>query len=109
MPDNKTDILKQDHPKPNLHRRLFWEFDYDKIDWNKSYSTIIERILERGTKEEWDELISFYGKEKVVYSLKKEINYLPDEVIVDVCEYFNLKPIEIRCYIRKQSLPRHWI
>jgi hypothetical protein len=95
--------------KPSLNRRLFWEYRYDEIDWQKEYSAIIERVIERGTHDEWKELIRFYGRDKVVNTIKYETNYLPDEIIQDVCGYFNLKPTELKCYIRKQSTPRHWI
>ncbi|HEY5751338.1 MAG TPA: hypothetical protein VIU12_34990 [Chryseolinea sp.] len=67
--------------KPNFHKRLFWEFEYEAMDWRKQYAVVIERIIERGTEQEWKELIRFYGKEKVVDTLQKETNYLPDETI----------------------------
>lgn len=95
--------------RPNLHRRLFWEFRYEEVDWQKEYAVVIQRVIERGTPQEWEELIRFYGKHKVVDTLKNEMNYLPDEIIEDVCNYFRLKPSQLKCYIRKQSLPRHWI
>ena len=94
---------------PNLKRRLFWEFRYSEIDWSKEYAAVIERVIERGTEQEWEELIRFYGKEKVVNTLKNETNYLADEIIQEVCRYFNLQPTQLKCYIRKQSLPGHWI
>lgn len=95
--------------KPNLPKRLFWEFKYEDMDWLKEYSAIIERVIERGTAVEWEELIRFYGKDKVVNTLKNETNYLPDEIIEDVCQYFKLTRPQLKCYTRKQSLPRHWI
>lgn len=95
--------------RPNLPKRLFWEFRYEDIDWEKEYAVIIQRIIERGTTQEWEELVRFYGKDKVVSTLKYETNYLPDEIIEDVCRYFGLKPSQLKCYLRKQSLPRHWI
>jgi hypothetical protein len=94
---------------PKLNKRLLWEFRYSEIDWSKEYSATIERVIERGAEEEWEELIRFYGREKVVNTLKYETNYLADEIIQEVCRYFNLQPSQLKCYIRKQSLPRHWI
>lgn len=96
-------------PKPDLPKRFFWEFDYDRIDWQKAYVTVIQRIIERGGKERWQELVRFYGKEKVVNSIMNEINFLPDEIIEDACNYFNLKKEELKCYIRKQSQPKLWL
>lgn len=95
--------------RPHLHKRLFWEFRYDQIDWQKHYAVIIQRVIERGTPEEWNELVRFYGKHKVVGTLKNETNFLPDEIIADVCRYFTLPPSQLKCYTRKQSKPRHWI
>ncbi len=94
--------------KPNLHRRLFWEFKYDAIDWQRHHATVIERVIERGAEQEWEEIIRFYRKEKVVQTLQ-EVNYLPNEIITKVCHYFNLNPKQLKCYLRKQSVPRHWI
>ncbi len=92
----------------NVPKRLFWEYNYDKIDWQKEATGIIQRVIERGTYEEWRELIRFYGENTIIYALKNEINYLPDEIISDVCNYFKLVPTELKCYIRKLSNPRRW-
>jgi hypothetical protein len=95
--------------KPNLDKRWFWDFDYDQIDWQASYKSIIERIIERGNKQEWEELIRFYGRDKVINALKNEILFLPDYAIENVCQYFPIRKEEMKCYIRKQSRPGHWI
>lgn len=95
--------------KPNLPKRLFWEFRYEEIDWIKEYAAVIERIIERGTEPEWEELIKFYGKDKIVNTLINETNYLPDEIMEDVCQYFKLTHHQLKCYARKQSFPQHWI
>jgi hypothetical protein len=47
--------------KPNLPKWLFWELQYDAIDWRWSHRFIITRVLDRGTDEQLAELISFYG------------------------------------------------
>jgi hypothetical protein len=94
--------------KPNFKRRLFWEYNYDTIDWLAGYEIVIQRILERGTMEEWKELVRFYSEQVIIHCLKYEINYLPDEVISDAANYFHLLQTDMRCYIRKQSRPRHW-
>ena len=38
--------------KPDLPRQLFWDWDFEKIDWKKGYLSIIARVLERGDKDE---------------------------------------------------------
>ncbi|MFN5629051.1 MAG: DUF6922 domain-containing protein [Bacteroidota bacterium] len=32
----------------NLDRKLFWDVDYDKLDWEKYASWVIVRVFERG-------------------------------------------------------------
>lgn len=94
---------------PNLHKGLFWDWQYDEIDWQKTYRSIIERVLERGTEEEWEEIIRFYGKPRIINALKTEIKYLPDYTIEKITSYFNLKKEELACYIRKQLRRGQWI
>ena len=95
--------------KPNLPKRLFWEFKYEEMDWEKNYITVINRVVERGSPEEWQEMLRFYGEKKVKDTLKNKTTYLTDLAIKEVCDYFKLNPEELKCYIRKQSMPQHWI
>ena len=53
---------------PNLEKFrtvLFWDTSIDKIDWDKNKRAIIQRVLERGNKNEIEELISFYGRKTI--------------------------------------------
>ena len=95
--------------KPDFEPMWFWDFDYNKIDWQGSYKTIIARIIERGGEQEWQELFRFYGKNKVVNALKNEIVFLPDYAIEEVSKYFSIPKEEMLCYIRKQSRQGHWL
>ncbi|MDP1762534.1 MAG: hypothetical protein Q8L07_01520 [Sediminibacterium sp.] len=95
--------------KPNLPKRLFWEFKYDEMDWHRDSGTVIERVAERGSPEEWQEMIQFYGEKKVKTTLKNKTTYLTDRAIKKVCSFFKLKPEDLKCYIKKQSRPQLWI
>ena len=56
----------QQHPDTNIiGRSLFWDTDYDKIDWVKKYKAVIRRIFERGNETQKQEALRFYGKEKI--------------------------------------------
>jgi hypothetical protein len=96
-------------PKPDLPPMFFWDFKYDRIDWAGSPGTIIQRILERGMPEHWQELKRFYGLETITTALKELITYLPDECIDEASLYFNIKKEEMLCYKRKQSQPKLWL
>lgn len=46
---------------PRIRKILFWDTDFDKINWGKSKKAVIQRVLERGSNEEIDEIKRFYG------------------------------------------------
>ena len=95
--------------KPAFGSKWFWDMDYDRIDWQASYKSVVARIIERGGPEHWEELIRFYGRGIVVEALKREIVFLPDYAIENASSYFCIEKEEMLCYIRKQSKPGHWI
>lgn len=103
MDSNSTDS------RPALAPKWFWDFDYSKIDWQASYRTIIARIVERGSEKEWQEIVRFYGRDKVLNTLKNEITFLPDYAIDEISKYFGIDKMEMLCYTKKQSNPGHWI
>lgn len=48
-----------------LRKTLFWDADIDKIDWQKQYKAVIQRVFERGNDSEKKEIMRFYGEEKI--------------------------------------------
>ena len=46
---------------PRIRRILFWDTDFDKINWGKYKDAVIKRVLERGSKEEINEIQNFYN------------------------------------------------
>lgn len=64
--------LKQNTPNLLILRKsLFWDTEINNIDWSKKYRAVIQRIFERGNESEKDEIIRFYGAEKVNKTLSK--------------------------------------
>jgi addiction module HigA family antidote len=49
---------------PRIRKSLFWDADFGKINWGKYKDTVIRRVLERGNKEETEEIQKFYGLSK---------------------------------------------
>ena len=62
---------------PNVRRILFWDVDFDSINWGWRKRFVISRILERGTEEEKIEIARFYGldvAELELYRTKNQYN-----------------------------------
>ena len=55
---------------PALPRALFWDVDFDKINWAKHKEAVIERVLERGGEKDIEVIKNFYG----ISDLKKYLN-----------------------------------
>lgn len=69
-----TEQKKKKNQTPNLanlRKSLFWDTDISKLDWNKQYKAVINRIYERGNDLEKKELENFYGSQKIKLTLKK--------------------------------------
>ena len=103
----KKNAAQQD--RPNVSTVLWWDWDYEKMNFRKARIPVIARIIEKGTKEEYDEMVRFYGLDLVLHTLKHDIRFLADFAIEDACNYFSLQKEEIRCYIEKRSRPNFWI
>jgi hypothetical protein len=56
--------------KPNIPDRLLWEYDVKTFNYDKSYKIVIERVLERGTIEEWREILRYYGEQKILETIE---------------------------------------
>ncbi|NDV80296.1 HigA family addiction module antitoxin [Dysgonomonas sp. 511] len=52
---------KQYTSPPHIRKSLFWDTDFDKINWGKYKKAVITRVLERGNKEEQEEIICYYN------------------------------------------------
>ena len=70
--DKSTPDLKQ------IRKILFWDTDFNQLDWQQYKSSIIKRIFERGNDSEIREIITFYGRPTVnrVIQLAKN-DFLP--------------------------------
>jgi hypothetical protein len=73
-------ILKRQqltNPTPNLsiiRKVLFWDTNFDKIDWITKKTAVIKRVFERGNDEEIQEIIRFYGMEIVEKTIRNYQN-----------------------------------
>jgi antitoxin HigA-1 len=63
---------EQNHPDLSKIRHiLFWDTAFEKIDWVQQKKAIINRVFERGNREEITEIIRFYGQQAIDEALGK--------------------------------------
>ena len=86
---------------PELPKRIFWDVDFDKINYQKNSRFVIERVFERGNVAEVRKIRKFYGDKKI----KKEITqvkWLSEETIFLCCAIFSLEPKDFLCFTQRQ-------
>ncbi|HEY9196193.1 MAG TPA: hypothetical protein VIM77_08000 [Mucilaginibacter sp.] len=94
--------------KPILSKQAFWDVDMNTIDYEKNARFVIEKVVDRGSFEDFIALKKFYGDNKI----KKEIvnaKWIGDKEIYFCCAIFNLEPKDFKCYIKKQLNPQLWV
>ncbi len=92
----------------DLSTHLFWDVDYNAIDWDKHRVFVILRVLSRGSIEDWKEIKAYYGLEKIEKALL-QARYLDKRTLNFSSYYFNIPKEKFRCYNIMQSSPKHWI
>ena len=91
-------------PKPVFHKRIFWDVDFEKLDYEAKANFVIERVFERGDVDDIRQCRRYYGDEKVKTALLNA-KYLPLDTIYLASAVVD-EPLEkFRCYILRQSNP----
>jgi len=53
-------------PNPVIRKHLLWEYEWEKVDFSRLATVVVERVIERGNPFEWQEIVNFYGVEKIL-------------------------------------------
>lgn len=92
----------------NLSRVLFWETNYDTIDWDNHARYVIERVLSFGNMSDWQAIRAYYGMDRIRDEMlqsrdldRKTLNFLSF--------IFDIPKEKFRCYNTIQSNPGHWV
>ncbi|MDR2626955.1 MAG: hypothetical protein LBC40_02860 [Dysgonamonadaceae bacterium] len=93
--------------KPILHRRIFWDVDFDNLDYNKRANFIIERVFERGDVDDIRQCRRYYGDEKIAKALTNA-KWLMKETVYLAMALFKNDITDYRCYKQAQLNPKHW-
>ena len=93
--------------KPLFDKRIFWDVDFEKLDYDSKASFIIERVFERGDVEDIRQCRRYYGDEKIKEVLTKA-KWLTLHNIYLACALFDNEPTDYRCYNTARSNLNHF-
>jgi hypothetical protein len=90
--------------KPEFNRRIFWDVNFEEIDYDVNANFVIERVFARGDVEDIRQCRRYYGDEKITEVLFTAKN-LPLDTIHFVSAIFDKPLDQFRCYILRQLNP----
>jgi len=105
----KQYLCKMTEPiKPIFDKRIFWDVDFEKIDYEAKANWVIVRVFERGDVQDIRNCRRFYGDERVRIALTKE-KWLRKETVYLACAVLENNLEDYLCYNIAQSNPQHWL
>ena len=99
--------MQANAPLPQLSRRIFWDVNFDTLDYNKSAAFIIERVFERGDVPDIRNCRRYYGDE-LIRKVLTNAKWLSLHTIYLACAILSNDLTDYRCYNTAQSNPEHW-
>ena len=91
----------------NISPVLFWDIEFYELDYEKNARQIIERVITRGSMNDWFEIKSYYGIDRIKAEIIK-IRSL-DKVTLSFCiKYFQIPKNQFKCYNIPLSYQQLW-
>ena len=86
---------------------LLWEYDLDNFNYQEMRNIVVQRVIERGRREDFYTIFNLYGEDGVIEAIK-QISYLNDKNMNFVSVMFQIPLNDLKCYKKKLSNPGHW-
>jgi hypothetical protein len=91
-----------------LSKHLFWDVDIEKINIDIHAPFIIERVLNKGTLQDFQLLNRIFSSDETI-STVKNLKNLDPKTANFAHIYFDIPKNEMKCYTKNQSQVKHWI
>lgn len=90
---------------PVFNKRIFWDVNFEKLDYDMKANFVIERVFERGDVPDIRNCRRYYGDEKVTDALLNA-KFLPEATLYLASAVINRPLKDFRCYTLRQSNPQ---
>lgn len=90
-----------------LNPNLFWDIDILELDYEKNARQIIERVVNRGSMNDWFEMKYYYGFDRIKEEIFK-IRYLDKITLNFLSNFFKISKNKFKCYNTPQSYQKLW-
>jgi hypothetical protein len=90
--------------KPVIDKRIFWDVNFAKIDYDAKARFVIERVFERGDVQDIRNCRRYYGDEKITEVLLNA-KFLPETRMYLASAVIDRPLKDFRCYTLRQLNP----
>lgn len=94
--------MKKYKNKLNLTKGLFWDVEYEQLEWEKDKVYIIGRVLDMGSWEDIRKLFDRYGEEAIKRSIFK-VRELKRRTEILWSKYFNIPVEKLSSWQRREA------
>jgi hypothetical protein len=91
----------------NLPKILFWDSNMSTIDYELHARSIIERVITRGSLEDWKTIKDYYGLERIEHEIL-QMRSLDEVTLNFFSQFFNKPKEQFRCYTQDASIQQLW-
>lgn len=91
----------------HINKAYFWDVDFLKMDPEKSYRLIIERVMLYGNSNEIGIIKNYYGTQRIETTLCG-LNFIDPKNLNFFSLLFDIPKSHFKCYTRKQSINQPW-
>ena len=93
--------------KPVFDRRIFWDVNFDTLDYDKRARFVIERVFERGDVDDIRQCRRYYGDEKI-REILTTAKWLSKKTVYLACAVLDNDLSDYKCYNLAQLNPQLW-
>jgi hypothetical protein len=86
---------------------LFWDTDPASLTWDQHATFICERVLERGTLEQWNTVRSHYGPERLLALLCPSLR-LSRKAVAYLAACYGVSATDFRAWEQKSEATPQW-
>lgn len=90
--------------RPLFNKRIFWDVDYERLDYNERAAFVIERVFNRGDVEDVRQCRRYYGDDKIKQILLST-KFIADHRLHLISAIIDEPLSAFRCYSLKQLNP----
>lgn len=97
--------MSTEKQKPIFHKRIFWDVDFEKLDYDIRARFVIERVFERGDVDDIRQCRRYYGDERIKEILLNT-KFLPQHRLSLIAAIIDVPVNQLLCYKLRQLNPQ---